>query len=238
MIKTRSTLPRFLAAASVLLCVVSSAKAQDKVLLRMNLHSGQTFDQGMDIGSKSSETIQNKRIDTMTTTQFGLHNEVLAVDDDGNMKLKMTYQTITLKIQGTVAGKAIPPQSYDSQNPPKNIPVGFKPIAVLAGLSMISTISPQGKVIKVEGLDSIIQQMMSGIKDPQQRAAMQKTLTQTIDSTIKSSMEIVLFPEAAVAIGDSWTNVVSSSAPMQIATKYTLVSSQNGIATLAVSSNF
>jgi hypothetical protein len=202
MIKSRFTVSRFLA-ASILLCVVSSAKAQDKVLLRMNLHQGQTFDQGMDMESKSSETIQNQRMDTTTTTQFVLHNEVLAVDDDGNMKLKLTYQKIKFTSQGTFAGKAMPPQSYDSQNPPKKIAAGLESVAGLVGMSLVATISPQGKTLKVEGMESVIQRLLSGTKDPQQRAVMQKTLTQTLEAASKFSTGTVRFPESPIAIGDS-----------------------------------
>lgn len=77
MIKSRFAFPRFLVVAFVLCCVVSSAKAQDKVLLRMNLHQGQTFDQGFAVETKMSQTIQKQRIDMTTTMHINTHNEVL-----------------------------------------------------------------------------------------------------------------------------------------------------------------
>ena len=97
MIQSRSAVPRFFAVASVLFCVVSSAKAQDKVLLRMNLQPGQTFDQGFVMEMKTSVTVKGQRADTTTTTNFGLHNEILDVDNDGDIKLKTTYQKIVAK---------------------------------------------------------------------------------------------------------------------------------------------
>lgn len=238
MIKSRFSISRFLAAASVLLCVVSSAKAQDKVLLRMNLQPGQTFDQGYAMEMKSSSVISKKqRVDTTITTNFGLHNEVLGVDNSGNIKLKTTYQQIALK-SSSAYGPKKSTFSYDSSHPPKQVPLGAQTLAGLVGQSLIVTMSPQGKALKVEGMDTIIQRMMAGTKNPQERATMQATLKNTLESVTKSFAGIERFPETAIIVGDSWTSVVSSPILPQLLMKYTLVSSKDDVATIAVLADF
>ncbi len=238
MIKSRLRIPLFLA-ASVLFCV-SSAKAQDKVLLRMNLQPGQTFDQGMVMETKSSQNIQQKRMEMTSTSRFELHNEVLAVDADGNIKLKITYQRLAIKSQGTFDGKPLPVENYDSKNSSKSkvVSEGSAALTRLVGLSVVETMSPEGKVLHLDGMDAVVQRIVSGTKNPQQRAIMQKTISHVLESTSKSSTQTVRFPEAAVGIGDSWTSVISGQAPIQISMKYTLMSSKNGVATLAMRSTF
>jgi len=230
MIKSRSAIPHFLAAASVLLCVVSSAKAQGKVLLRMNLQSGQTFDEGTVMEMQTSSKMPKMSMNITTTTHSGFHKEVLDVDKDGNIKLKATFQKSTTDVSGEVAGKPISSQKKDS--------TGLFPLADYAGQSVIETMTPQGKVINVEGMDAIIQRAISTIKDPKQRAMVQGMVKGNFKSSNMFSTGIGRFPEAAVAIGDSWTSVVSSPMLPKVSMKYTLMSSKDGVATIAVRANF
>jgi len=240
MIKSRFAVLRFLAAASVLLCVVSSAKAQEKVLLRMNLQPGQTFDEGTVMEMQTSSKMPKMNMNITTTMHSGFHEEVLDVDKDGNIKLKATFQKSTIDIRGDVAGKPIPSQKNNSKNPSKNASSALSPLADYAGQSVVVTMTPQGKVLKVEGMDAIIQRAISAIKDPKQRAAVQGMMKSNFKSSSMFSTGFGRFPETAVAVGDSWTSVVSEPMVMlpQISMKYTLMSSKDGVATIAVRADF
>ena len=233
MIKSCSSFPRFLAVASVLFCVVSAAKAQDKVLLRMNLQPGQTFDEGFVMEMETSSKIPKMNMNITTTMHSGFHEEVLDVDKDGNIKLKATFQKSTTDIHGDVAGKPIP-------SPSKKADAGLSPLMDYTGQSVVVTMTPQGKVLKVEGMDAIIQRAISAIKDPKQRAVVQGMMKNNFKSSNMFSTGFGRFPETAVAVGDSWTSVVSSPMVMlsQISMKYTLMSSKDGVATIAVRADF
>jgi hypothetical protein len=100
--------------------------------------------------------------------------------------------------------------------------------------------TPQGKVIKVEGMDAIIQRALSAIKDPKQRAMVQGMMKNNFKSSNMFSSGNVRFPEAALTVGDSWTSVISEPMWMmpQISMKYTLMSSKDGVATIAVRADF
>jgi hypothetical protein len=230
MIKSRFVVPHFIAAASVLLCVVSSAKAQDKVLLRMNLHPGQSFDEGTVMEMQTSSKMPKMNMNVTMTMHSGFHKEVLDVDKDGNIKVKATFQKSTTDISGDVGGKPVPSQKKDAS--------GLSSLADYTGQSIVETMTPQGKVIHVEGMDAIIQRQIAAIKDSKQRAMIQEMVKKNFDPSKMFFTGIGRFPEGAVAVGDSWTSLVSVPMLPQASMKYTLMSSKDGIATIAVRADF
>jgi len=235
MIKLRPSIPSFLAAVSVLLCVVSSAKAQDKVLLRMNLHQGQTFDQGFAMETKMSQT-QKERIDMMTTMHINTHNEVLNVAADGDIKLKTTYQSVSIQTQANRGKKSLT-FSYDSKKPQEKSPVGLNSLAALVGQSLIITISPRGETLNVDGIDALVQHMLANDKSTVGRKELEKSFKIDLLDQAKQFLGIAVFSESPVAVGQSWTTTnVRQSVSILMSGQYTLMSSQNNIATLAVRS--
>jgi len=236
MIKSRSPIFRFLVIASVLLCVVSSAKAQDKVALGLHLRAGQTFDTGYVMETETAETFQEKHIAITMLMRFGMHNEVLNVDDAGTIKLKTTYESVAFESHMTDGGKINITVNYDSKKPPKKAPAGEEAMTELVGQSLIMTISSQGKIVKIEGMDAIVQKIMAGRKDTVERDLTSKKFKESIGDRGKFTSNMVFFPELPVAIGDSW-KFQSEFSSFLISDQYTLMSLQNGIATLAVRSN-
>lgn len=239
MLQHHSPVSRFLGVMCALFCVVASAKAQDKVLLRLNLHQGQTFDQSFVIEQKISQTIQKNRMDMTMTMRFGLHNEVLGVDDDGTIKLKTTYQSVAMSSSGNSGGNASYTLNYDSTKPSQNVPVAMQPLAALVGQSLIVTASPRGDVLKIEGIDAIVQRIIADTKDAAMRDAMSKDLKTSMEGQSKQIFGMAIFSESPVGVGDVWNaqHTQSSVTLLLISAQYTLISLQNGIATLAVRSN-
>ena len=225
MIKSRFAFPRFLAAASVLLCIVSSAKAQEKVLLRMNLHQGQTFDQGFVMETETFGNILNEKTVSIVTQQIGVHDEVLHVDKNGAVKLKMTFQSLVSKDTTTNKGKV---ESSSSDDSTRHIPV-------IVGQSVIVTISSRGNLTNIEGIDTIAKKQAADIKDPSMREFKAGLLKDILGSMSEQSVGKVAFPQPAIAVGDSWTEKNSQIAflPFQSDMRYTLMSSKNGVATIA-----
>lgn len=238
MLKSRSTFFRFLAIASVLFCTIASSKAQDKVDLRLHLHPGQTFDQTFVIAQKVSQTIQNKRMDMTMTMRFGLHNAVLDVSDAGDMKFQTIYESIAVKGSGSIGGKIAYTFDYDSTKPSKNVPPAMQPLAALVGQNLITTASSRGEVLKIDGIDSIVQQMVANVKDAAERGSMSKTLKDSMNGQTKQVSGMAIYAGYPVAIGDSWKSQQTQTAeiPLLISAQYSLTALQNGLATLAVHS--
>jgi len=237
MIQSRFTVPCFLAAASVLLCIVSSAKAQGKVLLRLHLQSGQTFDQGMLMKAETARTIQNKRTDQKINQQIGFHDEVLSVGKDGTIKLKTTFQSLVFNATTMVDGKIQSVSSYDSAKHPAVIPPELRIMAAIVGQSVIITISSRGKIVKIEGIDTIAKKKTADIKVPEiVRDFTIGALKDILESTSRQSIGMLVFAKPAMRIGDSWTETISQSAfrPTQLNVKYTLISRKDGVAVISV----
>lgn len=230
---------RFFMVMCALFCAAASAKAQDKVVLRLHLHQGQTFDQGFVMEQKVSQTILKNRMDMTMTMRFGLHNEVLSVGDDGSIKLKTTYQSVAIEGFGNSGGKASYTLSYDSTKPSQNVPVAMQPLAAIVGQSLTVTASSRGEVLKIEGIDAIVQRMIAGTKDTVGRDIMSKTLKSSMEGQSKQISGMAIFAESPVGVGDVWNaqHTQSAIAPLLISAQYTLTSLQNGLATLAVRSN-
>lgn len=219
-------------ATCFLLCIVASAKAQDKIQLRLRLHQGQTFDQGFAWELKISNLIPKRRSDTVVTNHFQMHNEVLSVGKDGTIKLKTTYQAVAGESVETNGGKAGSKMSYDSTKPHKKITPETQSFAAMVGQSLIITVSPRGEVLKVDGVDALVQRMATGLKNP----SITSLLKQSLEGQGKLIAGMVVFPDSLVSIGESWnaSTVQSTSAAQLTSEQYTLMSLQNGIATLAV----
>lgn len=237
MLRHRLFVSRFFMIAGALLCTIASAKAQDKVDLRLHLHPGQTFDQTFVMEQKVSQTIQNKRMDMAMTMRFGLHNEVLSVGDDGSIQLQTTYESIAIKGSGS-DGKTVFGFDYDSTKPSPNVPPAMQPLAALVGENLITTASSRGEVLKVDGIDSIVQRIIAGVKDSATRSMMSKTLNDSMNGQVKQVSGMAIFAGYPVAVGDSWKSQQTQSAemPLLISAQYTLTALQNGLATLAVRS--
>jgi len=236
MIKSR--FHSFFVAASVLLCVVSSVQAQGKVLLRVHLQPGQTFDQGFAMEMKILHITSREHTDITQVTHLKVHNQVLGVDNDGTMKVKVTFQVVEMKNSEITNGKVRSNLEYDSAKPPKEISPDLRSTSVLVGQSVIITVLPKGKIVKVEGADAIAQRMAAGIKSPDQRVFLTGIFKRAVESMSGQTVGMMNFAPELVAPGDSWTmSDTSPTATSQLSSgQYTLMSIKDNIATIAVKS--
>jgi hypothetical protein len=191
----------------------------------MNLQPGQTFDQGFVMETETFGNILNEKTVRIVTQQIGVHDEVLHVDKNGAVKLKMTFQSLVSKDTTTNKGKV---ESSSSDDSTRHIPV-------IVGQSVIVTISSRGNLTNIEGIDAITKKQAADIKDPSMREFKAGLLKDILGSMSEQSVGKVVFPQPAIAVGDSWTEKNSQIAflPFQSDMRYTLMSSKNGVATIA-----
>jgi len=160
------------------------------------------------------------------------------VDDDGDIKLKVTYQSVSFQARTNRGNKSLT-FNYDSQKAPNKSPVGLNSLAALVGQNLIITISPRGETLNVDGIDALVQRMLAKDKSAfVGRIELEKTLKNNMLDQAKQFLGITEFSESPVAVGQSWTttNIKQSMVPLLMSTQYTLMSNQNDIATLAVRS--
>jgi len=238
MIKSRSLILGFCVVASVLFCIGTMAKAHDDVELRLHLHPGQTFDQGIAMEMKISKTSSKGHTDMSQVTHLKMHNQVLEVDNDGTIKMKMTFRAVAMKSSEVRDGKVRSNIEYDSAKPPQTTSPELKSTTALVGQSLILTVSPRGEVVKIDGVDAMVQRMATDIKSPDMRSFLIPVFERSVENMGRQMMGRINFAPEPVAIGDSWERPQTSpkSAPQLSFGEFTLMSIKDDIATIAVKS--
>lgn len=221
MFRLRRAFPVLLAA----LVFSLPANAQEKVELRLRLEKGQTFDQVIAMEQKISQTYSNRRTDWIMTSRFGIHNEVINADERSSV-IKTTYKYAIS--EASVDSKNI--ERYDSRKPSKVMPSSAIAVAAFVGQSLTTTVSARGEVLKIEGMQIIVERLFDLMKiSSELRAQITKTLSEASKSQPGQFIQFAQLPERPVAVGDSWTvkNNRSAIAPIFASTRYTLFSRQN-----------
>ncbi len=227
------------ALASLALLCAAPARAQKKVELRLNLQEGQTYDQTIAMQQKISQTIQKQRWDSITSTRFVMQQEVMERNSDGTLKIKTIYKTVQADTLFTGSGNKQFVIHYDSTKPSNKVEAATQVFQAMIGQSIISTVSPRGEVVKIEGFDQLAKRIVDSQKIPAaQRAQMLKAMETGMKSQTGQTIGLAPFPEMPIAIGDSWTtqNSQAKVVPILLITNYTLAAIKNGVATLNVQS--
>jgi hypothetical protein len=210
----------------------------EKIQLRLHLEKGQVYDQVMALAQKTSQSIANRKYDVSMTMRFEIANEVLEVQDDGVMLVRSTYRRVQFSMDAPRTGpNPVPanlPFRYDSAHPPKVLPPSAAGAAALAGQSVVTTFSPEGGTLKVEGVEKLVERILDFTKTPAAaRANLRKTLQSSMsEQTQKTMSGVARFPDRAVGVGDSWQSELSnlSSLPIALSTQYSLLARSGGVA--------
>lgn len=167
---------------------------------------------------------------------FGFSLTAREADEAGNTWVDVKYEWVQLD-QKSDMGNVV----YDSRNPTNEdnpLATGFK---VLVGKGYSMKISPDGEVLEVTGIDTMISDILKeiGVTDEQLIAQMEQQFKEkySTDSLKEQAGNMVInFPDEPIEIGDSWTSTVSSSSlvPVNVETTYTLTSYENELATVNV----
>lgn len=213
-----------------------SAPAQEKVELRLRLQKGQTFEQIAAIQQKTSQTVfQKHRIDMTVLTRLGIHTEVTDVQPDGAFRLKSTYKTVSATTAFKIPGMPDNAGQPGSHTPRAGDDALQKLFDSLTGQSITYTITPQGKLTRIEGVEALVERMIASTPLP---AAQRKEFTGQLQKFIKEqsmqSSGFAAFPATPVGVGDSWE--VDTPSQLLGTLSCQLLARQNGLATIVARS--
>lgn len=214
--------------------------AGPKVDLKLNLAEGKTYKlmttTDQDIQQKPMGQTQNME----QTIGLGLTHTVEGLTEDGNAVVKVTYEKVRYVNDGNpVLGRT----EYDSDNPPAEVPLMAQGFAGLVGQSFNMTITPEGKVTDISGVEDMISKMADGMDVSEaEKAQMKEQLKMQFgDQALKESMEntMAIYPENPVGVGDTWEKEVSitSGFPMTVKNRYTVKSVSDSRVILDVESD-
>ena len=208
------------------------------LVLRMNLEPGELYRVRFRTEQLVTQSMQGQSFDTNQQIGYEYNYSVRSADAAGNTWVDVQYTWVHIE-QETILGSMF----YDSDNPPAEVPPGAQAFAALVGSGFSMLITPQGKVLEVEGLEAMYAQMLQAIDFPDAAAEQQfrQTLEQQFgEEALKQQMSGASFefPPEPIGIGESWTTTTELTVlmPMMIESKYTLRSVEGGLAELELSS--
>jgi predicted secreted protein len=212
-------------------------KAAEPVVFRLNLEPQTRYIYTMEINQTRSQTVDNE--------EQSLGQEMLQVWDvdvtgrqkNGNMDIKMTYKRV--KIDQDFNGEKV---EYDSDNPPDALDPSMRSLAVMPGMVLQAQMAPDGKVVRIDGVDDMIDKMIKAmnITDSERKQAVLTDLRkQWGTDAMKQSLEQItsFYPDKPISQGNDWTSDfnLTSGVPMHIVSTYTLQTRISGTDSIDVS---
>ena len=208
-----------------------SSFAQKTYVLRQNYPTGYRYD-----FSISSDQIINQKISGQNvhlTQNIGTdYTFDITEGHNGEKDVKVTYNRVFMK--SVAMGTTMSYNSDEQDSTRKN------PFSGLKGASFFMTVTPNGEIKTVAGIDKMLDNMASKMStDTSQVKQIKNALSKQFSSeVVKQTMEssFKIYPERAVKIGDSWTvdTKLQMSMPIETITEYTLKEVKDGIAILSV----
>lgn len=204
----------------------ASCKRGEPVELKLNLQSGSQYLYTIDTKMTTEQSAMGQ---TLKTTNNMLMESTYDVKDadNGNKAITVTYDRLAMSLQN-----ALVQMKYDSRDSNASDPA-LKHLSKMLNRHFTMQVTPQGEVLKVEGLGEIINSM-----DDSARMMLGQTFN---DSAIRSMMQqsLNIFPDKPVRPGDTWKKTYQydmSIMGMKIENEFKLASVANGTAKIDVKS--
>lgn len=219
-----------------LLCVAMWGFHAQAIDLHLRWKQGQRFQIYWNTEQIIDQVAMGQKTQIQQTIGTGYTFETRSVQDNGVARVLVGFKRIYFKVQ-TPQGVL----EYNSEKPPKQVPPLAQGFAALLGRQFTMGINSQGKVLALEGVDKMIDDVMGSLKagDAQQRAQLQLQLKQQFgNEALRQMMEqmMALYPGKSVKIGESWSKTLNmgGAVPMILKRQWTLVALRGGFAFLRV----
>ena len=188
----------------VSLFVVAMCHAQKAYKLAFAPPNGDKYDITSTVNSQISENIMGQEIDIQLNYMVSMLYEIIA--SGPNKKLSMTYQKVKMDLDAM--GHEM---SLNSEN---------DALKSLEGQVVSAVVTPDGKVLEIEGADGIIDKVSI---DEKQKKTLEGYLgKESLRSMLSQSFGF--YPEKPVKAGDSWSSSIELQYPyaMKATSHYTL----------------
>lgn len=225
--------------ALLLVLLVQVGYAQRKVTMRYHLKEGQSYTLVNSITQTIDQNIQGMQQNSRQTILFEFDCMAEKVRRNGSTDMNFHYQRVKFAAAGDLINT-----EYDSADPESEPNMQTMAFAALVGQQLAVQMSDRGEIVKIDGVDAILDNMldMYGITAEAQRRQIRGTLaSQFSDKALKNQFVglSLVFPEYAIGVGDSWQQKmeVNSGFPLVLNTTYTVLSMDNNVMELSVKSD-
>ena len=212
--RTRSTLAAF---AMMALSLAAAAHAQEKITLKLNMEEGAKRSTSFTMDMDNMVTANDTQINVKMNMAMDMSIEVKEVGGDGTHTMAFTYDRIRMKMSGPLT------VDYDSANQEQEGDPLSRVFGGLAGQTITTVMTPQGKVKEVRGFEELAEKL--GVPKEQ--------LKQQGD---QMTQMMAALPTMPVGIGDTWeaTMNVPNQGGMTTTSTYTLTDRQDGEAIVKI----
>lgn len=209
--------------------LASPAWSGDKVDLKVRLKQGEKYGVKMTMDQNIIQDLGGQKQNIDQTIGFGFTFETLKVDPQGNMDVKVRYQSVQYKQKSPMGAV-----DYDStKGQPATDPMA-KSFAGLVGQGFEMTMKPNGEVTDVRGVDEMMNAIIKALElpdGPMKEMVAKQLKEQFGTEALKQNMQNmsgILYPEKPVEVGESWAKQfeVKSGFRMTLDNVWTLKSVQ------------
>lgn len=199
---------RFTFVLLAILFTFSTVQAKSKILLRLNVQKGSTYEMNLTSSSNIDQEMmgQQMKIDQKMDMTFSY----LVTDVLPNKNFQIEYSIMQMKMDMNINGQTM---SFDSQKPDENSPMS----SVLKSLNSVKVrfeMTPTGHVENVQGLDEFAKQ----ISGNRQVAQTMQMFSNQENFASFVGQNFIYFPENEIKKGDKWTALFKLPALMNLST--------------------
>jgi len=215
-----------------------SGASLDPVVLKLDLEEGAVYRIRTLTTQDISQSFEGQIFEIGQEMGFEYTYTVASREPDGSAWVDVIYTRAIFESE-TPFGS----DSYDSADPPGQIPQGAEGFAAVVGTGFSMKIGSDGEILEIEGLDAMLDQILSALDlpDGEMRQALELTMRQQYsEQAMKDQLGNLLFdfPEGSLQVGDSWSFTQESNAilPVVAENTYTLLDFDENTALIEVRS--
>jgi hypothetical protein len=191
---------RWFVAVLLLAGLAVPAFGQDPVTLSWKFEAGKAFYQEMTTSTKQSMKVMGQEVNQNQNQTFFFSWTPKEQDKDKNWIVIQKIEAVKMDIE--IAGQKIPYDSTKDQASTGNPLAEF--FKALVGSEFKLTISPEMKVIKIEGRDEFINKLVKA--NPQMEPLLKQILgDDALKQMSDASFRVIPSPPKALKKGESWT---------------------------------
>ena len=217
---------------------LGSGASLASVVLQLDLEEGAVYRIRTLTTQDISQSFEGQTFEIGQIMGFEYMYTVTSREPDGSAWVDVSYTRAIFESE-TPLGT----ESYDSADSSGQIPEGAEGFAAVVGTGFSMKIGSDGEILEIEGLDEMLDQILSGLNlpDAEMRQAFELTMRQQYsEQAMKEQLGNLLFdfPEGSLQVGDSWSSTQESHVmlPIIAETTYTLLDFDENMALIEVRS--
>lgn len=185
------------------------------VELRLTPAEGEIYRYEDTMNQEMIMEVQGLEITIRQSMTFVTSYEVIEVDVEGQITIEATYEQIVTEMASPFTGEV----RFDSSDEAAVVPSEFEGLSRMVGQSLTLTLSPDGSLVDVVGVDELMAMITGPIPSSQpDLESLMQDLTSMFDENSDTGGITGLmgsFPEGEIAVGDTWERQIITEIPFE-----------------------